>query len=161
MCRLCDAFLHIEQLFPNVETLKFANLEIHKDQLFKKSWPNLKHFMIENIDGKNEYMEQIALNGEIIYQHWIKMVQNVRKVKILMLLGEWENDSVATENVDVIKTVPELQELFLSAQLTTDHIIDLLMSCASFKFFVFVTPLIGNDIIELKHDSMQIALDIN
>lgn len=240
---ICDGFSHFEQLFPNVETLKFANLEIHEreeEQLFGQHfWTALKHFSIENIDGENQYMEQIAafiatnqlemlsikhqqnvdkllalvaesgacspnltlqfdlkqphgmekvhfdevkklivdnccegtldisidqlellaLNGEIISQHWIDMIQNVRKVEILMLIGEWENDSVAAQNVDVIKNVPELRELFLSAELTPDQIVDLLTSCASLKFLVFLTPLMGDDAGELKHDSMQKTLE--
>lgn len=243
---ICDAFANFDQLFPQVETLKFSNLDMldpEEDQLFGKHWPNLKHFIIENIDGENKYIEQIAafiatnnnqlktlsiehqqnvdqllaliaetgscspnlslqfdltqptgmekvhfkevkkiiinhcsegtldisvdqlevlaMNGAIISHHWIEMIQNVRKVEILMLLGEWESDSVATQNVDVIKNVPEMRELFLSAQLTPDHIVDLLTSCASLNFFVFLTSLIiGDDVREIKHDSMQQTLEI-
>lgn len=130
----------------------------------KVHFDEVKKVIVDNccegtLDISIDQLEMLALNGEIISQHWIDMIQNVRKVEILMLIGDWENDSVAAQNVEIIKNVPELRELFLSAQLTPDRIVDLLTSCASLKFLVFLTPLMGDDVGELKHDSMQKTLE--
>lgn len=87
---ICDGFSHFVQLFPNVETLKFANLEIQErddEQLFgHHCWTALKHFSIENIDGENQYMEQIAafIATNQLEMLSIKHQQNVDKLLALV-----------------------------------------------------------------------------
>lgn len=79
-------------------------------------------------------IENIRIDCERFDEKWLTLFKNNHKnAHEVCVAGEWINDKVASEFVDLVKVMPNLQKMNVMAKLTATQVVDMISRSRSFQ----------------------------
>lgn len=79
-------------------------------------------------------IETIHIDCERFDEKWLTLFKNIHKnAHEITVTGEWINHKVASEFVDLVKVLPNLQKMNVMAKLTATQVVDMISKSRSFQ----------------------------